>query len=185
MPAFARTEFTAAIYGRKQLAWFSQLEGLMVAVVVCPEEIPFKKWIRAVLGTDKYQDRMIPHLKPEHATAIIVEMLARVAYDIERDRYKPSFMKVPKSYDLWCPWVVGFCKAIRVKPKAFDAMKRAPELAEAWDGLYKLTLATEKLPVPAEHAKSVEDARMHANDWIKSLMVWKRGNGTELNSQAA
>lgn len=185
MPAIPRTEFSAAIYGRNQLAWFSGLEGLIVGVIVCPEQIPVKKWGRAVFGTDKYQERMIPDLKLEHATAIINEMLARVSYDIERDRYKPSYMKVAKSYDLWCPWVVGFCKAIRIKPKAFDDMKRAPETWEAWDGLHKLVLATEKFPVPPEHAKSVEDARLHGDDWIKSLIAWKRKNSMEPQDQAA
>ena len=121
-----------------------ELDGFLAGLIVCPDLIKPSEWLPFVWGTEGGEEPAFDSLDHlNRVLGLVMEHYNDVARTlIERpDRYGPLFA-VDKRHNevLWELWIVGFEKAVKLRPAAWKPLLAAnPETAQAMAGL--LTLA--------------------------------------------
>ena len=160
-----------------------ELDGFIAGLLVCPELIKPSEWLPVVWGTaegDPPAFDSLEHLN--RVLALVMEHYNDVARTLvdRPDRYRPLFPVDARHDDiLWEIWIVGFEKAVKLRPAAWQALMVADdETARAMSGL--LTLADVERSDP-RFAKEQLDALTalapnKIGPWVVALNEWRIAN---------
>ena len=150
----------------------SEFDGLVAAVLLCPEPVSPNEWVPLVLGDDED----LAELDASEAQAILDVLVAhynRVAQNfLEKNLpYEAMIAFEGDDDEFWEMWVDGFSAVVNLKPDAFDVYAQAQtgHAAEAFASLQMLADFTQgDLDLPNEELMTINDS---APDLIPSIVV--------------
>jgi len=160
-----------------------ELDGFIAGLLVCPEMIKPSEWLPVVWGNDGEDDPAfdnIDHLN--RVLGLVMDYYNDVARTLlERpDRYGPLFA-VDKRHSeiIWELWIVGFEKAVKLRPTAWQKLLAADaETTQAMSGL--LTLADVDRRDARFSEEQLDALSAAAPDkigpWIVTLNEWRLAN---------
>ncbi len=154
----------------------AEIEGLVTAAWLCPKVIVLDDWIDEISGDNGRPAPIVPGIDDGTLGLIAISTFNKVTQDLRNniDRYAPVFVDQEKRHCMWLFWGNGFARATRIHPKRFALFKKAPETRDAWEGMTRfMEAATEQLSFE-EMEKCVDDAYLHAGDWVRSLLAWSQ-----------
>lgn len=167
----------------EQAMLLEELDGFIAGLLVCPDLIGPSEWLPVVWGTEDGDDPAFDNLDHlNRVLGLVMEHYNDVARTlIERpDRYGPLFAVDQRNDDiLWELWIVGFEKAVKLRPAAWQKLLIADtETARAMSGL--LTLAD----VDRRDARFSEQqlgaltaaAPDKIGPWVVALNEWRLAN---------
>ena len=99
----------------------SELDGYVTGILACPEMIPPSEWLREVWGETgeaHFADQRIA----EETIGAVMTHYNSVAEAMTRSLWIEPIYEVDTNSDetLWEPWVDGFTRAMRLRPKAWE-----------------------------------------------------------------
>ena len=150
----------------------SEFDGLVAAVLLCPEPVSPNEWVPLVLGDDED----LVGLDASEAQAILDVLVAhynRVARNFLEKKLPYEAMIAFEGDDdvFWEMWVDGFSAGMNLKPDAFDVYAQAQtgHAAEAFASLQMLADFTQgDLDLPDEEWMAIIDS---APELIPSIVV--------------
>lgn len=134
----------------------SELDGFIAGLVVCPELIRPGEWLGAVWGEDG------PVFQSEREANEILDLVMAHYNDVIRKldnpgRYAPLFEEERDGSVMWDMWMIGFGKAIALRPDAWTAFSLAddPDVRRAMAAFRKLH---ELVTRPGGEFNEIDDA---------------------------
>ncbi len=106
---------------------FPGFDGFVAGVALCPEAVPAAEWLAAVWEAEPELDRIVAGNAAARAEthAVLTERVEQVGRVLEEDpaAYEPSFGMDPDTGEVyWERWVLGFERAMRLRPEAWAAV---------------------------------------------------------------
>ncbi len=160
-----------------------ELDGFIAGILVCPELIEPTEWLSVVWGPEEGDEPVFDSL--DHLNRVLD--LVRAHYNdvaqtlFERpDRYSPLFMIDKQGNEiLWEIWIVGFEKAVKLRPEAWRKLLAADhEAAQALSGLLTLADVDRRDPrfTPEELDALTAAAPDQIAPWVVTLNEWRLAN---------
>ena len=147
-----------------------EFDGFVAGLLVCPELIKPGEWLPVVWGTEEDGEPAfdsIDHLN--RVLGLLMEHYNDVAVTlIERpERYAPLFAVNLRNNDiLWEIWIVGFEKAVKLRPAAWRELLDADaETARAFSGLLTLADVDRRDPQFSDEQLDALTAAAPRADW--------------------
>lgn len=158
----------------------SEFDGFCAALIVCPEMIMPSEWLPIVLGQKGGIDEDTVDL--ETGVALIMEHYNRVAQFLTPpcQSFETIYGSDPNSDDvLWEPWVGGFTRAMKIRPKAWEKIMSCGDM-DLIEGLTMLLLMQAfcegEIDLPDNESEEIDEQApdmlpnivLDLNDWTKS-----------------
>jgi uncharacterized protein len=114
------------------------LDGLLAAVLVCPEPVPTEEWLSRIWVVEDDEDAFTVEDTPEAAAAVgeIIKRFHEMAAELERGAFLPIY-DVDGRFDeaLWEIWADGFETGMSLRPDAWLPFLASRDDASAALGL--------------------------------------------------
>ena len=105
-----------------------EVDGFVSGLVVCPELVPHSEWLAHVWEPDTEFDNS---QKAEATAVALIDHYNRVARTLEDEpeHYGPT-LEVDEGLEetFWKEWMVGFVRAMRLRPGAWEPIEGSDEL---------------------------------------------------------
>jgi uncharacterized protein len=99
----------------------SELDGYVTGILACPEMIPPSEWLPEVWG-ESGEAHFEDQRSAEETIGAVMTHYNSVAEAMTRSLWIEPIYEVDTNSDetLWEPWVDGFTRAMRLRPKAWE-----------------------------------------------------------------
>ncbi len=149
----------------------SELDGFLAGVIVCPELIRPSEWLSLVWGEEA------PDFADEEQAQTILDLVMQRYNDAIRQLnqgcYAPVYSVDEDDSPLWEFWVEGFCRAMLLRPEAWQAYYANEEDDGVLYALFILTRLAEMAGFPGEYEPMEIDEQLedHAGDLIPYVVA--------------
>lgn len=161
----------------------SELDGLLAAVIACPEPIPPEEWLPLVwTGEDVDEADLLGRPEVPEAVAHILLRQEEIARQLAQGEgaFLPILDEDASGEILWQMWVIGFETGMSLRPEAWEALHaRGGDPAEALTLLITLAMLVEdEAAATAElGAEDVEQLKSDASEIVAEcveVLAWAK-----------
>ena len=106
-----------------------EMDGFVAGLVVAPATVPAPEWLAQVWGSEAVFDNIEEAGEMEAALLGHYNEVAR-ALEAAPERYRPLLEVDERTGEgvLWKPWIVGFARAMRLRPAAWARFESSNDL---------------------------------------------------------
>jgi uncharacterized protein len=169
-----------------------ELDGYIVALIVCPELIPPSIWMPPIWNREGNTDPVFRDI--EHANKLMALLKAHyndVASTLfERPHlYGPIFTIDRRHREiLWELWMAGFEAAVALKPAAWQVFATADrDTANAWSGLMMLADVARRDTRFSSKQIDIVTSQAHESiaGWVQDLNAWRLNRDAPFHNRVA